>query len=54
MARGLGVARSLFRRPLELWLALDRALMVREAGRPVTVGTFCAMDQTPRNVVIVS
>ena len=54
VARGLGVARSLFRRPLELWLALDRALMVREAGRPVTVGTFCAMDQTPRNVVIVS
>ncbi|MEO1266580.1 MAG: methyltransferase [Myxococcota bacterium] len=54
VARGLGVVRSLFRRPLEVWLALDRALMLHEAGRQVEVGLFCSAQQTPRNILILS
>lgn len=53
-ARGLGIFRSLFRRPLEVWIALDRALFIEEAGRPARVGTFCPPSVTPRNLLISS
>jgi len=46
--------RSLFRRPLELWLVLDAALAQQEAGRQVVVGTFCPEAETPRNLMILS
>jgi hypothetical protein len=46
--------RGLFRRPLELWLVLDAALAQQEAGRAVTVGTFCPEAETPRNLMILS
>lgn len=48
----LGIVRGLYRRPLELWLVLDRALHVAEAGRPVEVGSFCSHELTPRNLMI--
>ncbi len=44
--------RMLFRRPLELWLLLDRALFLREHGYSVELGTFCERSLTPRNVAI--
>ena len=50
----LEAVRSLFRRPLELWLVLDAALAQREAGREVRVGTFCAEAETPRNLMVLS
>lgn len=50
--RALGLARSLFRRPLELWVDLDRALWMHEQGRAVDVGTFCPPDVSPRNILI--
>ena len=53
-ARGLGIFRSLFRRPLEVWIALDRALFIEEAGRQARVGTFCPPSVTPRNLLISS
>lgn len=54
VARGLALVRGLFRRPLEVWLVLDRALWLRERGRQVQVGTFCDAALTPRNIALVS
>ena len=48
----LEVVRQLFRRPLELWLVLDRVLMLEEAGYTVTLATFCARQLTSRNLLI--
>ncbi|QFI54849.1 methyltransferase [Aeromonas simiae] len=50
--RRLELVQSLFRRPLELWLVLDRALRLEEAGYVVEVGEFCARPLTPRNILI--
>ena len=52
--RALALVRGLFRRPLELWLVLDRALFLAERGRAVSVGTFCDRALTPRDLAIVS
>lgn len=41
-----------FRRPLELWLVLDRALRLQEAGYHITVEEFCDKALTPRNFLI--
>lgn len=46
------LVRHLFRRPLEVWLALDRALYLQEQGYRVELGEFCAKPMTPRNIVI--
>ncbi|MCB9765823.1 MAG: methyltransferase [Alphaproteobacteria bacterium] len=54
VARLLSLPRTLFRRPLELWLVLDRALAQAEAGRAVAVGVFCRRAVTPRNLVVLS
>ena len=52
--RNLELVRNLFRRPLELWLVLDRALYVQEHGYRVRVGTFCDSQLTPRNLLIIA
>lgn len=52
--RNLELVRLLFRRPLELWLALDRALYLREKGYEVKLGTFCESNLTPRNMLILA
>lgn len=46
------LVRFLFRRPLELWLALDRALFLQEQGYKVVLGQFCDAQVTPRNLLI--
>lgn len=46
------LVRHLFRRPLEVWLVLDRALRLEEAGFAVELGTFCARALTPRNLLL--
>ncbi|XEI31423.1 SAM-dependent methyltransferase [Aeromonas veronii] len=46
------LVRHLFRRPLEIWLALDRAIFLQEQGYQVEVGEFCAKPMTPRNILI--
>ena len=48
----LDLVRFLFRRPIEVWLALDRALLLQEHGYAVKVGTFCPSQITPRNILI--
>ncbi|WP_032610345.1 methyltransferase [Pseudomonas syringae] len=52
--RNLEQVRNLFRRPLEMWLVLDRALYVQEQGYKVRVGTFCDAQVTPRNLLILA
>lgn len=43
-----------FRRPLELWLVLDRALRLEEAGYQVRISEFCDKTLTPRNFMILA
>lgn len=52
--RNLELVRGLFRRPLELWLVLDRALFLRENGYRVEVGSFCEAALTPRNLMVLA
>ena len=52
--RNLELLRGLFRRPLELWLVLDRALYLQEQGYEVRLGQFCAAHLTPRNLLLLA
>lgn len=52
--RNLELLRGLFRRPLELWLLLDRALFLQEQGYTVRLGTFCSTEQSPRNLLLLA
>lgn len=52
--RNLELLRGLFRRPLELWLNLDRALFLSEQGYIVRLGTFCDAPLTPRNLLLLA
>lgn len=50
--RRLELLRLAFRRPLEIWLALDRALFLERQGYRVTLSEFCPRRLTPRNLLI--
>lgn len=52
--RNLELLRGLFRRPLELWLNLDRALFLIEQRYVVRLGTFCEAPLTPRNFLLLA
>ena len=52
--RNLELVRGLFRRPLEIWLVLDRALFLMEHGYKVEIGTFCEPSLTPRNLMVLA
>lgn len=52
--RNLELLRGLFRRPLEMWLVLDRALFLVEQGYKVDIGSFCEPALTPRNVMVLA
>lgn len=52
--RNLELLRGLFRRPLEVWLLLDRALYLQEAGYQVQAGEFCDYQLTPRNLLLLA
>jgi len=52
--RNLELVRSLFRRPLELWLVLDRAIYLQERGYAVQLGQFCNSHLTPRNLMLLA
>ncbi len=53
-ARALGIPRGIFRRALEVWVALDRAQSMAEKGWEVTAGVFCPPEVTPRNVLLIA
>lgn len=48
----LELVRHVFRRPLEVWLVLDRVIFLEEAGFDVELGTFCPRELTPRNLLL--
>lgn len=50
--RRMELVQHLFRRPLELWLALDRVLALETAGFHVELSTFCDKQLSPRNILI--
>ncbi|MCE5984532.1 methyltransferase [Pseudomonas sp. LF19] len=52
--RNLELLRNLFRRPLELWLVLDRALFLQEQSYQVQLGVFCEQPLTPRNLMLLA
>jgi hypothetical protein len=52
--RNLELLRNLFRRPLEMWLVLDRALYLQEQHYDVQLGTFCPSQLTPRNLLVLA
>ena len=51
-ARSLGAIRNVFRRPIELWVVLDRALWLKEHSWEVEVGVWCSSELTPRNILL--
>lgn len=50
--RRLELVRLAFRRPLELWLVLDRALFLERHGYRIQLREFCGRGLTPRNLMI--
>lgn len=52
LARAMGMVRTPFRRPIELWLNLDRALRLEEQGWSVEIGRFCLESVSPRDLLI--
>ena len=52
LIKKIELVRHLYRRPLELWLVLDRALYLQEQGYQVTINEFCDRRLTPRNILI--
>jgi hypothetical protein len=48
----LSLVQSVFRRPLEVWLALDKALYLESHGYQVSLLTFCDTATTPRNLLL--
>lgn len=44
--------RFAFRRALEIWLVLDRAVYLERAGYAVAVKAFCSRTTSPRNLLI--
>lgn len=52
--RNLELVGALFRRPLEIWLLLDRTLFLQESGYCVQLGQFCPVSLTPRNLMLLA
>lgn len=48
----LSLVQQPFRRVLELWLALDKALYLQDVGYRVSLSEFCSREATPRNILI--
>ena len=52
--RNLELLRNLFRRPLELWLLLDRALFLQQHRYTVRLGIFCPSELSPRSLLLLA
>lgn len=53
LVRRRDAVRGLCRRPVEVLLALDRAVALSERGYEVELGEFCGTECTPRNLLLV-
>lgn len=52
LVQRIELVRHLFRRPLELWLALDKALFLQQHGYQVQLTQLCQPGITPRNILL--
>ncbi|MBS3799149.1 methyltransferase [Pseudoalteromonas sp. BDTF-M6] len=52
MTDRIELVRHLFRRAIEVWLVLDRALYLQQANYRVDIFEFCEASLTPRNIFI--
>ncbi len=52
LVQRIELLRHLFRRPLELWLALDKALYLQQHGYQVSLNQLCDYQVTPRNILL--
>lgn len=52
--RRLELVRHAFRRALEVWLVMDLARGLEDAGFAVHAGPFCARTLTPRNLLLIA
>ncbi|MDV6250698.1 methyltransferase [Vibrio sp. EA2] len=48
----MSLIQLVFQRPLEVWLALDKALYLEQHGYRARLSEFCAKSVTPRNILI--
>jgi hypothetical protein len=48
----LSLVQQSFRRLLEIWLVLDKAMFLQEKGYHVDLSEFCNRKDTPRNILI--
>lgn len=48
----LSLVQQPFRRLLEMWLVLDKALYLQQQGYDVELSEFCSRAMTPRNILI--
>lgn len=48
----ISLVQQAFRRSLEMWLVLDKALFLNESGYHVQISEFCSRETTPRNILI--
>lgn len=48
----LSLVQQVFRRSIELWLVLDKAIYLEQESYHVTVKEFCSKSVTPRNILI--
>ncbi|WP_321283790.1 methyltransferase [uncultured Vibrio sp.] len=48
----MSLVQLVFQRPLEIWLALDKALYLEQRGYRARLSEFCAKSVTPRNILI--
>ena len=48
----VSLVQQIFRRALELWLVLDKAIYLEEQGYKVEVNELCSKQITPRNILI--
>lgn len=48
----LSLVQQVFRRLLEMWLILDKAIFLQQHGYQVSIGEFCSREVTPRNIVV--
>lgn len=52
LMEALSLVQDVFRRPLEVWLALDKGFYLLEHDYEVSMTTFCHPSVTPRNLLI--
>ncbi|WP_162045966.1 methyltransferase [Vibrio taketomensis] len=48
----ISLVQQLFKRGIEVWLALDKSIYLQKNGYEVTLSEFCQREMTPRNILL--